>query len=189
MARSKFNVLTHGLSGLVGDMLVFRQKAGKTFVSGRPKPSTKPLKAIALTIRDRFKRAASYAASVMSNLTLKDEYQLTAKPGQSAYNMAFSDYQKAPEIYEDINLSVYTGAIGEEIEVSVIDDFRVESVSVEIKTSSGTLIEQGDAVQSPNGLDWVYTTTAVNAEVPGTRITFTAKDLPGNETVLEKILI
>ncbi len=189
MARSKFNVLTHGLSGLVGDMLVFRQKAGKTFVSGRPKPSTKPTKPISLTIRERFKRAASYAASIMSDLALKAEYQLTAKPGQSAYNMAFTDYQKAPEIYEDINLSVYTGAIGEAIEVSVLDDFRVESVSVQIKTAADVLIEEGAAVQSPNGLDWVYTTTAVNAEVPGSKIIFTAKDLPGNETVLEKILI
>lgn len=189
MASSKFNVLTHGLSGLVGDMLVFRQKAGRTIVASRPRPTSRPVKAIALAIRDRFRRAASYAASVMSNLVLKDEYQLTAKPGQSAYNMAFTDYQKAPEIYEDINLAVYTGAIGEAIEVSVMDDFRVESVSVQIRTAGDTLIEEGAAVQSVNGLDWVYTTTAENAELLGTRIIITAKDLPGNETVLEKIVV
>jgi hypothetical protein len=189
MARSKFNVLTHGLSGLVGDMLVFRQKAGKTFVSGRPKPTTKPLKAVSLAIRDRFKRAATYAASVMANLSLKDEYQLTAKPGQSAYNMAFSDYQKAPEIYEDINLAVYTGAIGEEIEISVMDDFRVVSVHIQIKAPAGTVLEEGEAVQSANGLDWVYTTTAENTTLPGSKIIFTASDLPGNKTVLEKLLV
>lgn len=189
MARSKFNVLTHGLSGLVGDMIVFRQKANKTFVSGRPKPSTKPLKAISLAIRDRFRRAAIYASSVMANLTLKAEYQSTTKPGQSAYNMAFSDYQKAPEIYEDIDLSVYTGAIGEEILLSVLDDFRVDSVSVQIKSPAGAIIEEGPAVQTPNGLDWIYTATAVNSELPGSKIIFTAKDLPGNETVLEKLLV
>ena len=189
MARSKFNVLTHGLSGLVGDMLVFRQKANKTFVSGRPKPSTKPVKAISLAIRERFKRAASYAKSVMDNLTLKEDYQLTAKPGQSAYNMAFTDYQKAPEIYEDIDLSVYTGAVGEEIVLSVIDDFGVESVRVKIIIPAGTVLEEGQAVQSANGLDWVYTTMEANAEVPGSQIIFTAADLPGNQTILEKLLI
>jgi hypothetical protein len=189
MASSKFNVLTHGLSGLVGDMLVFRQKAGRTIVASKPRPSSKPVTVIALAIRERFKRAASYAASIMANLTLKAEYQQTAKPGQSAYNMAFSDYQKAPEIYEDINLSVYTGAIGEAIEVSVMDDFRVESVSVTIKTAANVLVEEGAAIQSPNGLDWIYTTTAVNAEVPGSKIIFAAKDLPGNETVVEKMVI
>lgn len=189
MARSKFNVLTHGLSGLVGDMIVFRQKAGKTFVSGKPRPSTKPLQAIALTIREKFKRAAIYAASVMANLVLKAEYQLTAKPGQSAYNMAFADYQKSPEFYEDVDLSSYTGAVGDEISVSVMDDFRVETVHVTIKAVGGAILEQGQAVQSANGLDWVYTVTAANAELPGTQIIFTATDLPGNETVLEKLLV
>ena len=189
MARSKFNVITHGLSGLVGDMIVFRQKANKTFVSGKPRPSSKPVTAIALAIRAKFKRATIYANSVMENPTLKAAYQLTAKLGQSAYNKAFSDYQKAPEIYEDIDLSVYTGAVGQEIHLSVIDDFRVDSVHVQIKLPAGTILEEGLADQSANGLDWVYTTTAANAEVPGSQIIFTAKDLPGNQTVLEKLMM
>lgn len=189
MARSKFNVLTHGLSGLVGDMIVFRQKAGRTIVASKPRPSSKPLQAISLAIRERFKRASNYASSVMGNLTLKAEYQQTAKPGQSAYNMAFTDYQKAPEIYEDIDLSVYTGAVGEAIEVSVIDDFRVDSVHVKLIDAADVIIEQGQAVQSPNGLDWVYTFTVENSVVAGCKLVITAMDLPGNKTVLEKILV
>ena len=189
MARSKFNVITHGLSGMIGGLLVFRQRGNKTIVANRPKPSTKPVKAISLAIRERFKRAAIYATSVMQDPALKEEYQITAKPGQSAYNMAFSDYQKAPEIYEDINLAVYTGAVGDEIVLSVIDDFRVESVQVQIKTPNGTVLEEGEAIQSVNGLDWTYSTTEVNSEVPGSMLIFTATDLPGNKTVLEKILV
>ncbi len=189
MARSKFNVLTHGLSGLVGDMIVFRQRANKTIVCGKPRPSSKEPTASALAIRARFKRASQYATSVMENPTLKAAYQLIAKLGQSAFNMAFSDYQKAPEIYEDINLETYTGAIGDTIEVSVIDDFRVESVHVKLASAGGTMIEQGQAVQSPNGLDWVYTFTAENTEVAGSKLLITATDLPGNKTVVEKILL
>ena len=189
MARSKFNVLTHGLSGLLGDMIVFRQRANKTIVCGRPRPTTKAPTAIALAIRDRFKRAAIYATSVMENPTLKAEYQLTAKLGQSAYNKAFSDYQKAPEIYQDIDLETYSGATGETIEISAIDDFRVVSVHVKLTSAADSIIEQGLAVQSPNGLDWVYTFTVENSEVAGSKLVVTATDLPGNKTVLEKVLI
>ena len=189
MAKSKFNVITHGLSGLVGELIVFRQRANKTIVSNRPRPTSRPLKAISLAIRERFKRAAIYATSVMADLDLKAEYQATAKLGQSAYNKAFADFQKAPEIDENIDLAAYTGAIGDTIEVSVIDDFRVEGVHVQIKLPAGTLLEEGEALQSPNGLDWIYTATAVNSEVPGSRVIITARDLPGNETVVEKIVI
>ncbi len=189
MARSKFNVLTHGLSGLVGDLIVFRQRANKTIVCGKPRPSTKAPTMVALAIRDRFKRAAAYATSVMDNPTLKAEYQLTAKLGQSAFNKAFSDYQKAPEIYQDIDLATYTGAIGETIEISAIDDFRVQSVHVKLVSVSDAIIEQGLAVQSPNGLDWVYTITVENSDVAGSKLVITATDLPGNKTVLEKVLL
>ena len=189
MARSKFNVLTHGLSGLVGDMIVFRQRANKTIVCGKPKPSSKAPTVAALAIRDRFKRAAIYAASVMEDSTLKAEYQQTAKLGQSAYNMAFSDYQKAPEIYQDIDLETYTGAIGDSIEISAIDDFRVVSVHVKLTDAADVIIEQGMAVQSPNGLDWVYTFTVENSVVAGSKLLVTAEDLPGNKTMLEKVMV
>jgi hypothetical protein len=41
MAKSRNNVVTHGLSGLIGDLLVFRQRANKTIVANRPKLSAK----------------------------------------------------------------------------------------------------------------------------------------------------
>ena len=41
MAKSRNNVVTHGLSGLIGDLLVFRQRANETIVANRPKLSTK----------------------------------------------------------------------------------------------------------------------------------------------------
>ena len=103
--------------------------------------------------------------------------------------MAFSDYQKAPEIYQDIDLETYSGAIGEMIEISAIDDFRVVSVHVKLTSAADSIIEQGLAVQSPNGLDWVYTFTVENSVVAGSKLIITATDLPGNKTVLEKVLL
>ena len=37
MAESKNNIVSHGLSGKVGDLLVFSQRNGKTVVSKVPK--------------------------------------------------------------------------------------------------------------------------------------------------------
>lgn len=189
MAKSRNNVVTHGLSGLIGDLLVFRQRANKTIVANRPKLSTKLPTAIQMEIRERFKRASMYAKSVLKDLVLKAGYQLAAKPGQTAHNVAFVDYQKSPEFYEEVDLTSYTGTIGDEIIVSVIDDFKVKTVHVEIKTPDDVSLESGYAVQSENELDWVYITTAANSEVVCSRIIFTASDYPGNQTVMEKLLV
>lgn len=189
MAKSKSNVITHGLSGLIGDLLVFRQRANKTVVADRPKPLSKEPSAAQLHIRQRFRKAVLYARTAISDAALKEAYRSVSKPGQSAFNIAFRDYQIAPEFDEEPDLEGYSGAAGQEIAVSVIDDFRVSAVSLKIVKPDNTIVEEGDAVQAENGLDWIYTTTAVNDGLPGSRIIVTARDLPGNRTVMEKILL
>jgi len=188
MAKSRNNVVTHGLSGLIGDLLVFRQRANKTIVADRPRITTKQPSAIQMEIRERFKRATRYAKSALKDLVLKARYQLAAKSGQSAHNVAFADYQKSPEFYDEVSLASYSGTVGDEIVVSVIDDFKVSTVYLEINAPGGAILEEGYAVQSENELDWIYTTTVANSEVAGTQIIFTATDYPGNKTVLEKLL-
>ena len=39
MAKSVNNIITHGLSGKIGDLLVFKQVDGKTIVSKAPRKS------------------------------------------------------------------------------------------------------------------------------------------------------
>ena len=41
MAKSNNNVITHGLSGKVGDIIVFSQRGGKTIISKAPSPLQK----------------------------------------------------------------------------------------------------------------------------------------------------
>lgn len=185
MAKSFRNVITFGLSGLIGELLVFKQRAGKTIVANRPAKSSKAPSAAMLGIRERFRRAAAYAKSVMGNLLLKAEYAATAKSDQSAFNMAFIDYQKAPEIEAEPDFSTYTGGLGQTLKVSVVDDFKVESVRFTIKDAEGGVVESGLAVQTPNQLDWIYTTTVVNADLLNGKVEVRAWDLPGNETLLE----
>ncbi|MFD1630248.1 hypothetical protein [Pseudopedobacter beijingensis] len=59
MALSNRNIITQGLSGLVGNSLVFRQRFGKTVVANAPsKPRKSPSKAM-LKSRYKFKQAAN----------------------------------------------------------------------------------------------------------------------------------
>jgi len=60
MAKSRNNVITHGLSGLIGDLLVFRQKGGKTIVSDRPKVRVDNSNANQLSVRDCFIKVKAY---------------------------------------------------------------------------------------------------------------------------------
>jgi len=43
MAQSKNNIITHGLSGKVGDLIVFRSWNGKTIVASKPTARTSDL--------------------------------------------------------------------------------------------------------------------------------------------------
>ncbi|ADY53781.1 hypothetical protein Pedsa_3246 [Pseudopedobacter saltans DSM 12145] len=185
MAKSRRNVVTHGLSGLIGDLLVFRQMAGKTVVSNRPKASGKAPTVGMLKVRKLFRKAAIYATNIIKDLTRKAEYEKAAKNGQSAFNVAFADYLKGPEIEEDLSFANYTGQTGQKLVASIIDNFRVASVNFSIRDAGGDLIESGEAEQSENGLDWVYTTTADNPSYAGGTVTIKAYDQPGNETLAE----
>jgi hypothetical protein len=188
MAKSRRNVVTFGLSGLIGDLLVFRQKAGKTFVSNKPKPSTKAPTAEMLKVRNLFRRAAIYAKAIIKDTAKKAAYLAAAKPGQTAFNVAFADYQKGPEIEAELAFPGYSGAIGQQLRASIIDNFTVKSVTFSILDAAGQIMESGEAVQTEDGLDWVYTTTVENASFAGGKVVIKAYDNPGNETLLEVAL-
>lgn len=111
MAESKNNVITHGLSGKFGDLVVFRQRAGKTLATKAPgaregEPSEKQL-----AVQQRFQKAVLYGKSVLADPAAKEAYAAAAQNGQSAYNIAFADYFSAPDILE-VDLSAYSGQAG-----------------------------------------------------------------------------
>lgn len=86
MAKSDDNIVTKGLRGLVGKMLVFRQRGDKTVVASRPKKSTKPFTPEQEAVKERFREAAAYAKSAISDPLTKAAYQEAAKPGQCCDN-------------------------------------------------------------------------------------------------------
>jgi hypothetical protein len=189
MARVKRNLLTKGLSGMIGGTLVFRNFGEETIVSASPvRGGDEPtLKQAAQ--RERFSQAASYATSQMGIPDAKVQYEQMAKRKgiASAYAVAVADFFHAPSI-KNIDLSAYKGAVGDAIHVAVIDDFDVKDVSVDIVNADGSVLETGKSVRDQNTSVWMYTVTAPNASVKGSKIAIRATDRPGNITSQEQVM-
>lgn len=185
MAKSKNNIVTHGLSGRI-DELVFRQRFGQTVVTTHHRSSRKPSDA-QLNLRSRFRQAAAYAKAAVSDGATKLFYSLRAKEGQTAYNVALADFFSAPEIGE-IDTSAYNGSIGSRITVPVTDDGKVVSVKVKIQKGDGSTIEEGEALLQSNGLYWMFIARALNNSLAGSIITVSATDLPNHSSLKQAIL-
>jgi hypothetical protein len=188
MAESNKNLATDGLRGQVGNFVFRRRRAdGKIFVSRHPgEQEVEPTDAQQL-IRERFQQAAIYGQSVITDPQLKAEYKAAAKPGQSAYNVAVADFFHAPDIRE-VDMSDYSGQVGDVIRIKVTDDFSVQQVSVKIENADATFVEEGEAALSSDGLSWIYTATAANESLSGDKITVTATDRPQNISREEQVI-
>jgi hypothetical protein len=179
MSKVAKNIVTHGLSGKLDDLIVFRQRAGKTIVAAKPSKMANPTD-VQLQHREHFQEAVIYAKGVLADPQKKEAYEPSATNGRSVYNVALADFLKAPKI-EEIDISDYTGQPGGVIRVRAIDDFKVAEVSVNITTPDGTEIEQGLAVQDTNLLDWIYTATTTNNLIQGNKIVVLVSDVPGGQ--------
>ncbi|MDR2928446.1 MAG: hypothetical protein LBV41_09670 [Cytophagaceae bacterium] len=175
MAKSQNNIITHGLSGKIGNLLVFSQRNGKTVVSAAPRKPAKESEN-QKEQRRKFQKAVLYAKAARQ----QPEYIETAEQhGKTAYNVAIADFLNAPSI-ESIDLSGYTGVAGNIIRIHATDDFSIKSVSVRITNADGTLVEEGAAQPSSLSYEWLYTATAANSNLDGDKIEIFASDTPGN---------
>lgn len=91
------NVLLKGGRGTFGRQFVLRQRNGKTVMYKMPKPYP-PKTANQLTNQERFAKANLFAKAAIADPVKKQYYQAMAKPGQSAYNVAFREAFHGPEI-------------------------------------------------------------------------------------------
>jgi hypothetical protein len=184
MAQSNNNVLTHGLSGKIGDMLVFSQRGGKTVVSAVPRKSQQEQSEKQKEQVRRFQRATLYARTAQQQPEYKDA---AAQQGKTAYVVAVADFLNAPNI-EKIDLSAYTGAVGNPIRITVTDDFALASITVRITNADGSLVEEGAARPTPIAYEWLYTATQANESLEGDKIEILASDTPGSTTRHEQNL-
>lgn len=187
MAKSNNNVVTFGLSGKIGDLLIFRQRDGKTIVAKIPQTKNEPSdKQVAQ--RRQFQKAVLYAKAAVAGEETAALYEAKAKQKKRhPFQVAVADFLKAPDITH-IDLTGYTGKAGDAIRIEVSDDFIVKQVSVTITNADGTLVETGDAVQDAVGYQWTYTATQTNDNLDGDRIVIRASDTAGNITGNEQKL-
>jgi hypothetical protein len=178
MAKQSNNVVTHGISGKIGDLLVFRVRDGKTVVSKVPQKRKFDSEKQKGQQR-KFQRAVLYARSSFADPETAEAYKKAAKKGQTGYNVAVADFFHAPDI-QNVDVSGYTGQPGDIIRIEVSDNFMVKEVNVSITNADGSLVEEGAATPDAAGYLWIYTATAANSSLEGDRIEISASDLPGN---------
>ncbi len=125
-------------------------------------------------------RLASTYASFAQNETLYAHKAIGTS--LSAYSVAMADYFGKPQVL-GIDISSWTGEIGQRILIRARDNITVLRVRVMIRENSDSesALDAGEAVQSKtDGLLWTYTTTTRVPQTPGTRLDIFAYDLPGN---------
>ena len=85
---------------------------------------------------------------------------------------------------DEVDLSAYTGQMGDKIAIRAHDDFDVSGVSVAISDTDGHALESGAAVETPpDSGRWLYTATTAVPTGTSVRIEVTATDRPGHKTV------
>ncbi len=178
MATVRKNIVIEGLSGSLGDQLVIRiGKGGQTVISTKPKFSDNRQYTEAQQAHmQQFSEAVAYAKEA----AVKEPLYAEKAEGTnlSAFNVATADFLHPPEI-RDVDISGYSGKVGETIRAQVQDDVKVDKVNVVIATDTNQLVEQGPA--SPDvGWWWKYVTTA-NANGVHVNVVIHASDLTGHE--------
>jgi hypothetical protein len=108
MGKSDDNVLTHGLRGKIGDLLVFRIVNGKTIVAKTPSTANRTPTQKQLEQQEHFQEAVIYGKTVQVTPELKAQYETEVPEGKSVYQIALADFLKAPKIKE-VDVNNYTG--------------------------------------------------------------------------------
>ena len=189
MAKVVLNPIFAEVHGQVGD-LVLKEQFGETVMARKSTTKTEPT-ANQIAQQDRFRLATIYGKVSMADAELKTRYQLKAEEeNKPIFSLMVADFFNAPSV-DEIDLSAYTGAVGDVIGVKAHDDFDVVAVKLAISDGGGTLIEEGSATEVvPDSGQWQYTATQAVPAGALVRLAVTAKDTPGgtSTTKAEKTL-
>jgi hypothetical protein len=170
MALVVDNIITEGLSGRLGDQVVFRRlRNGRTYLCKKPNFSNRKLSDAQKEHHGRVKSAAAYARNASRTNPLYA--RLAEGTMKNAYNVAFGDWFHPPVIQR-------LGWYGTAVRIWATDDVQVAGVLVLVLDGNGGILEQGTAAQG-RGDWWEYAPTAMG------KIVVEARDLPGNKVKSE----
>ena len=177
MAKVSSNVLVRGLSGKLGDQVVFRRlRDGRTIVCVPPDFSKRKLSKDQKAHHQRFREAAAYAKAAAQCQPIYAE--LAAGTIKNAYNIALSDWFHVPKIHR-------VEVKGDTLRIQASDNVRVAGVKVAILNEEGLVVEKGKAMPVDESW-WSY---APHTPLDGKlKIAVEARDLAGNVTRGEKVM-
>ncbi len=171
MAKVHKNLFMQGLSGKLGDQLVFRHlKDGRTIVCVKPDFSKRVLSKDQKRHHERFKAAAAYARAAARKNSIYAE--LAAGTMKTAYNVALSDWFHPPVIH-------HVERRGAVIRIQASDNVYVAGVQVTILDEQGKVVEKGEGIRGDSGW-WEYMPAGTG------KIVVEARDLAGNVTRKER---
>ena len=110
----------------MGNQIVYRTRGDLSIIAAKPKKrkAVQPVVSTQAAVKRRFRIAVIYATRAMDNPAMKEAYENVVRGNQSAYNVAFADAFKGPEL-SDLNVDGYKGDAGQPLIVTAIDNFRV----------------------------------------------------------------
>jgi hypothetical protein len=168
-------------AALLGKKIVVKRKGNKFYLAEVPIDKIDRVPTMAQKKQlHRFSAAALYAREAVGNAELEKMYKSKGTYGRSAFNRAFTDFLKPPEVRR-IDTTRYTGAPGSVIGIKAMDDFHIKTVEVSIFDAEGNLIEKDKATLDPVfRIKWMYTSTRQIENLQGCKIKAFATDLAGN---------
>jgi hypothetical protein len=170
MAKVIDNILVRGLSGKLGDQLVFRRlRDGRTIVCNKPDFSSRKLSKDQKDHHKRFQAAAAYARD--ASRTNPIYAQLAEGTLKNAYNVALGDWFHPPVIHR-------LERKGKAIRINATDDVMVAGVQVLILDEQGRVAERGEGLRGKSDW-WEYVPSAKG------KVVVEARDLAGNVVKVE----
>ncbi len=152
MALLAANSVLQGLTGMIGNQLVFRKHGDKTVVSKKPyrcRKRTSELQQLYLT---KFKEASKYARTLLRDPDKYEHYTKLAKKHKkhSAYNLVISEYMLFIRIEEKETPRKQGDKKRVVLTVTKKNNYKVDSVNVQLLSPSGETIAIGQANRISN---------------------------------------
>lgn len=186
MATYNNNLLLHGAKGKLGDYYIMN-RGGKQIMVRRPNRDGHVAKGAQKFTQDRFRQAQQFASEICLDPGRKAFYTPFRKGGNTEYNLALGDYLKPPE-FLGVDVSAYRGKTGNELLVRAMDNIRITRMLVRIEQGNGSVLEEGEAIETGRMDEWAYTVRFDHDLQAGDLVVFTAFDNAGNKAVETALL-
>ncbi len=188
MAKNKGNQVMKNVRGMFGKQVVFKIRLGTEYVSAPPNVNENRIpKPAEGANRRSFAEAVAFGKYVVTDPELKAKYAALVKQGQTAYNAAVSDARLPPKIKSLITQG-YTGQTGSCILIQATDNVKVNKVSVSIYNEALQLIEEGEASDNGDNMNWIYRATVPVANITGYTVEVSASDIAENVTTRSAVI-